>query len=200
MWPSRMLIFSSVNYETQEVRAKEGKEVVVQLKDKVGELSECRRVAHGISRTSTEGRRPVRLTISIMSCSIRRVSPNILDRIDGISSGVLFNTNIVTGTNQSTITIRGRSTIFSNPNPLVVVDNFPYSGDINNINPDDVESITILKDASSASIWGALSGNGVIVITTKKGKLNQQPRLVFNTSETVGGKPNSVLFADTFDK
>ena len=183
------LIVSSVNYETQEVRARQGKEVVVQLKDKVGELHEFVELHTGfqdVHRRTTTGS----FDDIDNELLFRRVSPNILERIDGISSGVLFNTNIAQGTNQSTITIRGRSTIFSNPNPLVVVDNFPYSGDINNINPDDVESITILKDASSASIWGALSGNGVIVITTKKGKLNQQPRLVFNTSETVGGKPN----------
>jgi TonB-linked SusC/RagA family outer membrane protein len=183
------LIFSSVNYETQEIRAKAGKEVVVQLKDKISELHEFVELHTGfqdVRRRTTTGS----FDDIDNELVFRRVSPNILDRIDGISSGVLFNTNISQGTNQSTITIRGRSTIFSNPNPLVVVDNFPYSGDINNINPDDVESITILKDASAASIWGALSGNGVIVITTKKGKLNQQPRLVFNTSETVGGKPN----------
>ncbi|HXD76592.1 MAG TPA: SusC/RagA family TonB-linked outer membrane protein, partial [Puia sp.] len=105
-------------------------------------------------------------------------------------SGVLFNSNLTTGLNQSTVTIRGRSTIFSNPNPLIVVDNFPYSGDLNNINPDDVESITVLKDAAAAAIWGALSGNGVIVITTKRGKLNQRPRLVLNSSETAGARPD----------
>jgi TonB-linked SusC/RagA family outer membrane protein len=183
------LICSSVNYETQEIRAKGSKELVVQLKDKINQLTELVVLHTGFQDVH---RRTVTGSFDDIDNELlfRRVSPNILDRIDGISSGVQFNTNIAQGTNQSTITIRGRSTIFSNPNPLVVVDNFPYSGDINNINPDDVETITILKDASSASIWGALSGNGVIVITTKKGKLNQQPRLVFNTSETVGGKPN----------
>ena len=184
-----LLIFSSINYETQEIRAKEGKEVVVQMKDKINELSDVVVLHTGFQDVH---RRTVTGSFDDLDNELlfRRVSPNILDRINGVSSGVYFNTNITQGTNQSSITIRGRSTIFSNPNPLVVVDNFPYSGDINNINPDDVESITILKDASSASIWGALSGNGVIVITTKKGKLNQKPKLVLNTSETVGGKPN----------
>jgi TonB-linked SusC/RagA family outer membrane protein len=184
-----MLIVSSVNYETQEIRAKRGKEMVVQLKEKINELSDVVVLYTGFQQVR---RRTTTGSFDDINNELlnRRISPNILDRIDGISSGVYFNTNIVSGTNQSTITIRGRSTIFSNPNPLLVVDNFPYSGDINNINPDDVETITILKDASAASIWGALSGNGVIVITTKKGQLNQKPKLVFNTSETVGGKPN----------
>jgi TonB-dependent SusC/RagA subfamily outer membrane receptor len=183
-----LLVFSSVNYEPQELRPKVGKDLMVQLQDKVNELSEV--VVH----TGFQEVRRKTVTGSVDDVSndliSRRVGPNILERLDGVTSGVLFNTNIAAGTNQSTITIRGRSTIFSNPNPLIVVDNFPYSGDINNINPDDVETITILKDASAASIWGALSGNGVIVITTKKGKLNQAPKLTFNTSETVGAKPN----------
>jgi TonB-linked SusC/RagA family outer membrane protein len=183
-----LLIFSSVNYEPQELRPREGKDLRVQLQEKVNELSEV--VVH--TGFQDVHRKTVTGSVDDVSNDLisRRVGPNILERLDGVTSGVLFNTNIVAGTNQSTITIRGRSTIFSNPNPLIVVDNFPYSGDINNINPDDVETITILKDASAASIWGALSGNGVIVITTKKGKLNQAPRLTFNTSETVGAKPN----------
>ncbi len=120
----------------------------------------------------------------------RRVSTSILDRLDGVAGSVLFNNNGVVGTNQSTMSIRGRSTIFANPEPLIVVDNFPYNGNILNINPDDVESVTILKDAAAASIWGAFSGNGVIVITTKKGRLNQAPRFEFNTSLTIGRKPD----------
>ena len=97
----------------------------------------------------------------------RKVSTNILDRLDGVTSGLLFNRNKPAGANESDITIRGRSTLFGQVSPLIVVDNFPYDGDINNINPNEVESITILKDASAASIWGVRSGNGVIVITTK---------------------------------
>jgi TonB-linked SusC/RagA family outer membrane protein len=183
-----LLIFSSVNYEPQELRPKEGEDLTVLLLEKVNELSEV--VVH--TGFQDVHRRSVTGSVDDMNNDLisRRVGPNILGRIDGVTSGVLFNTNIAAGTNQSTITIRGRSTIFSNPNPLIVVDNFPYTGDINNINPDDVESITILKDAGAASIWGALSGNGVIVITTKKGKLNQAPKLTFNTSETVGARPN----------
>lgn len=182
------LIISSVNYEMQIVRPEEGQELVVHLKEKIGELSEI--VVHtgyqDVHQLNTTG------SFDMINNDLvnRRVSPNILDRIDGVASSVLFNTNIVTGANQSTITIRGRSTIFSNPNPLIVIDNFPYTGDVNNINPDDVENITVLKDAAAASIWGAMSGNGVIVITTKKGKLNQKQKLSFNTSQTVGAKPN----------
>src|SRR6185369_601880 len=74
--------------------------------------------------------------------------------------------------------------------PLIVLDNFIYEGSIDNINPNDVESVTILKDAAAASIWGARAGNGVIVITTKKGKFNQKLKIDFNTSVLVTKKPD----------
>ncbi|UYQ94813.1 SusC/RagA family TonB-linked outer membrane protein [Chitinophaga horti] len=120
----------------------------------------------------------------------RSVSTNILDRLNGITSGLIFNKNNTTGSNPSGLSIRGRSTLFANPNPLIVIDNFPYDGDISNINPNDVESITVLKDAAAASIWGAFSGNGVIVITTTRGRYNQEPRLSVNSNVTVGDKPD----------
>ncbi|QES88749.1 TonB-dependent receptor plug domain-containing protein [Rhizosphaericola mali] len=118
----------------------------------------------------------------------RRVSANILDRLDGVTSGLLFNKNQQSG--QANYNIRGVSTINSNPNPLIVIDNMPYSGDINTINPNDVESVSILKDGAATSIWGAFAGNGVIVITTKKGKFNLPTKVSFNSNITLGDKPN----------
>lgn len=130
----------------------------------------------------------------------RRVSTNILDRIDGLASGVLFNSSLAAlGNLPATISpdtrisgylIRGYSTLNGPLSPLIVVDNFPYDGEIKNINPNDVESITILKDASAASIWGARAANGVIVITTKKGRFNQKMDVEFNANVTVINKPN----------
>lgn len=117
----------------------------------------------------------------------RRISTNVLDRLDGVTSSLLFDRRDPQDTK---IQIRGLSTIFASKAPLIILDNFPYEGDINNINPNDVESVTILKDASAASIWGARAGNGVIVITTKKGKFNQPVTLSLNTNLTFASKPN----------
>jgi TonB-linked SusC/RagA family outer membrane protein len=119
-----------------------------------------------------------------------RPSTDILRRIDGWTPGVLFDGKYVSGLGDNSITIRGRSTIYSNTKPIIVLDNFPYDGDITNINPNDVESITILKDAAAASIWGAKAGNGVIVITTKKGAYNREPVIEFNSAITVTPKPD----------
>ncbi|SEM53655.1 TonB-linked outer membrane protein, SusC/RagA family [bacterium A37T11] len=120
----------------------------------------------------------------------RRISTNITDRLEGITSGLVFNRNIHPGENESPFSIRGRSTLFANTKPLIVIDNFPYEGDINNLNPGDVSGISVLKDAAAASIWGARSGNGVIIITTKSGRFNSPAQISFSSNVTVGEKPN----------
>ncbi len=116
----------------------------------------------------------------------RSPSQNIVNRIENIVPGVLFDRN--TGAPDKLL-IRGRNTIYADAAPLIVVDNFPYDGDINNINPADVESITVLKDAAAASIWGARAGNGVIVITTKKGKTGK-PLVQLSSNISFTQKPN----------
>ena len=122
----------------------------------------------------------------------RTNSPDIISRLEGITSGLQFNRQQVTGEAKKTpnLRIRGLATIESDETPLIVLDNFPYEGDINNINPNDVESVTLLKDAAAASIWGARAGNGVIVITTKKGRHNQPTSIALNSNFTIGGKPD----------
>ena len=117
----------------------------------------------------------------------RSISTDILSRLENVSSGLLFDRRF---NGKPSISVRGLSTIQSETNPLIIVDNFPYEGDINNINPNDVESITILRDAAAASIWGARAGNGVIVITTKKGKLDQPVTVELNSNITIGEKPD----------
>ncbi|RAJ02368.1 TonB-linked SusC/RagA family outer membrane protein [Chitinophaga skermanii] len=86
----------------------------------------------------------------------------------------------------ATIRIRGASSLNGSKDPLLVVDGYPWgdAGNLKQINPDDIESIEVLKDASSAAIYGSRGANGVIVITTRKGKTNQN-RISFNTLQTV---------------
>lgn len=118
----------------------------------------------------------------------QRVTTNILEKLDGVTSGLIFNRNLFGLANNSAISIRGRSTLFGNPDPLIVLDNFPYDGSLENINPNDIENITILKDAAAASIWGVRAGNGVIVITTKKGRLDGNQTIGFTANLSVGQK------------
>lgn len=119
---------------------------------------------------------------------ILNITPGLLDRPTGGSSSIETGNNIYR--KQKLPVIRGESTINGDKSLLIVVDNFPYEGDIELINPEDVESVTVLKDAAAASIWGARAGNGVIVITTKSGKFNKKPSIALNTSVTVHEKLN----------
>lgn len=118
----------------------------------------------------------------------QRVGTDMISRIEGLTSSLQIDRR---DPNQQTIQIRGLSTLdVANATPLIVLDNFPYAGDINNINPNDIESVTVLKDAAASSIWGARAGNGVIVITTKKAKLNQPLDVSFNSNLSLRSKPN----------
>ncbi|ANI89693.1 hypothetical protein A9P82_10570 [Arachidicoccus ginsenosidimutans] len=112
---------------------------------------------------------------------------NILQRLKGVANGVMFNPNIG---NTDGLNIRGLSTINASQSVLIVVDNFIYEGNIANINPNDIESITVLKDAAATSIWGARAGNGVIVITTKKGHFGQALKIDATANTIIAGKPD----------
>lgn len=120
-----------------------------------------------------------------------QVTTDVLSRLEAVANGLDIARTTALGPEMG-IRIRGISTFTSGSirNPLIILDDFPYDGDPNNINPNDVENITLLKDAAAASIWGARAGNGVIVITTKRGKQNQPLRIDFNSNMTIGGKPD----------
>jgi TonB-linked SusC/RagA family outer membrane protein len=120
----------------------------------------------------------------------RFVSTGFVERLPFITTGL--QSNPVAGTRKYEMRIRGESTLLGDARPLVVLDNFPYEGDLSAINPNDIESITILKDATAASIWGVRAGNGVIVITTKKGKSNTPLTLLFNSAGTIELKPRII--------
>jgi len=119
----------------------------------------------------------------------QQVGTSILSRLEGIANGISVDKKRASAY-ATGIMVRGLSTIGGPKDPLVVVDNFPYEGDLNNINPNDVASITILKDAAATSIWGARAGNGVIVITTNKASFNQKLQVAVNANLTVVNKPN----------
>ena len=98
---------------------------------------------------------------------------NAVDALKGKAAGVQINTASGQPGSTPTIRIRGVNSINSDSDPLIVLDGSPYSGSLNNINPADVESMTVLKDAASTALYGARGGNGVILITTKSAKKGQ---------------------------
>lgn len=90
--------------------------------------------------------------------------------------------------------MRGLSSINAEVAPLIILDDFPFEGELSSINPENIESITVLKDAAASSIWGARAGNGVIVINSKKGKFNSTMQVDFSTRWQIAHRPD--LFDD----
>jgi TonB-linked SusC/RagA family outer membrane protein len=184
--PAAVLVFTHISMEPAELQVNGRTDLSVSLKTKVNALNNVTvTVNNGYQRIPKE-----RATGSFDYLSNealnKQVSTGILPRLEAIANGLTID-RISTGNKFS---IRGFSSIMGPKDPLIIVDNFPYEGDINNINPNDVEDITILKDAAAASIWGTRAGNGVIVITTKKARFNQALKMEVNTNVTVGTKPN----------
>ncbi|MDQ7949322.1 MAG: SusC/RagA family TonB-linked outer membrane protein, partial [Pedobacter sp.] len=116
----------------------------------------------------------------------QQIGTNIINRLDGITSSI----SIDNKTNGGTMMVRGLSTIRGPREPLIILDNFPYEGSLDNINPNDIESVTLLKDAAAASIWGARAGNGVIVLTSKKAQYGQVLKITANASMNVIQTPD----------
>lgn len=185
------LLISAAGYapKTIEVALPLGHRLAITLVPLPNQLSEVTIVSTGYQELPKE-----RATGSFAQLDNRllnrSVSPDIISRLAGTVPGLIFNTTGTKPTNQTQISIRGQSTLVAKADPLIVLDNYPYDGDISSINPNDVESVTVLKDAAAASIWGARAGNGVIVITTKKGRFNQPARVSFNSNLTFGGRPD----------
>lgn len=187
--PSTFVV-SSLGYKTREVvvEAATSKQLRIYLENDERVLQEVV-VSTGYQEIATE-----RLTGSYSHVGEpllnRRVSTDIISRLESMVPGLVFNRTGTNVSNQTQISIRGQSTLFARPDPLIVIDNFPYEGDINSINPNDIESITVLKDAAAASIWGAKAANGVIVISTKRGQYNKGDRFSYNSNITFRPKPD----------
>jgi TonB-linked SusC/RagA family outer membrane protein len=108
------------------------------------------------------------------------VATNVTSALAGTTPGVqLISNSGDPASNAPTIRIRGVGSLYAGNSPLYVVDGMPYDGPLNAINPQDVESMTVLKDASASAIYGARGANGVVLITTKKGR-NQDAEIRFD--------------------
>lgn len=182
------LVISYIGYRTKEVPAYQAGLIVISLELETSVLENVNVISTGYQTLPKE-----RATGSFEKIDNqlfnRTTGPSVIARLNGTVPGIFFNKKSAGPVDISSLTIRGLSSL-SGPTPLVILDNLPYEGDLNNLNPNDVESISILKDAAAASIWGARAGNGVIVITTKKGGLDKPVSISFNSNVTVTRKPD----------
>ncbi len=160
------LTFSYVGYLTQNVKLNGNTKVDVVLKEDNALLDEVVVVGYGIQRKSDVTGALTRVNEEQLNS--RPVS-NAFEALQGKAAGVDITTSERPGTVGS-ILIRGTRSINASNSPLYVVDGIPVSDGIDNLNPRDIEAIDILKDASSTAIYGSRGANGVVLITTKRGK------------------------------
>ena len=172
---SKTLTISYLGYESKTVNAKNGMRVF--LKADVAALDEVIVVAYGTQKKSAFTGSAAQVDAKAIEA---HVSSNVANSLAGAAPGVQIINNSGDPTNSSpTIRIRGVGSMSAGNNPLIVLDGMPYDGALNSINPNDVESMTVLKDASASAIYGARGANGVVLITTKKGR-NQDAEIRFD--------------------
>lgn len=206
--PTDIIIVSYVGYVTQEIKASSIKNTgafQISLQLSTASLNQVEVVNTGYQTLPKE-----RATGSFQTITAKQLehstSPDLLKRLEGITTGLDFNNNLPQNpTNSarfriptlSALTIRGKNNLNTLPStdpnavsgqPLVVIDGIasPYS--IDKLNPNDVESVNILQDAAAASIWGSRAANGVIVITTKKGRFQTPTTIAFDANLNVSDK------------
>jgi TonB-dependent starch-binding outer membrane protein SusC len=167
---SDVLVFTSIGYASQELSAA-GKSVIdVSLEVDITSLEEVVVVGYG-SQLKREVTGAVQ-TVSARDLKDLPVS-QIGQKLQGRLAGVQINQTTGKPGQGMSVRIRGQLSVTGGSDPLYVVDGFPITGNIGSINPDEIEDITILKDAASTSLYGSRAANGVVLITTKKGKAGQ---------------------------
>ncbi len=177
-----ILVFSFVGMESQEVVVAGQSVINVVLESKVSDIGEVVVVGYGVQR-----REAVTGSVaSIAGESLRDIpASNFTQALQGRLPGVEFaQTSSRPGATMQ-IRIRGTRSLTASNDPLIVLDGIPFVGSINEINTNDIQSMDILKDASATAIYGSRGANGVILITTNKGKQGQKARVTYNGRQGV---------------
>ena len=169
-----VLVFTYVGYKSQQVVVGSNTKINVALEQEMTQLEQIVVVGYGTQRKKD-------LTGSISLVSTKEIKslavPSISDALQGRAAGVQVISSGTPGSD-ATLRIRGVGTI-NNNNPLLVIDGVPVSSGLNTLNMNDVESMQVLKDASATAIYGSRGANGVVIITTKRGK-SDKSHLAFN--------------------
>src|SRR5690625_1988846 len=172
------LVYSYIGYTSERRQAQEGMDGNIVLSEAADVLDEVIVVGYGTLRSS-------QVSTSVSKLSSDDLNNSTFARVDQAMAGKIAGVQVqeVSGSPGAgmSIKIRGVSSISNSNSPLYVIDGFPISGGLETINPKDIESIEILKDAASAAIYGSRGSNGVVLITTKQGQ-SGMPRINFSST------------------
>lgn len=195
--PGTVLVVSYLGYQTQEVTVGASETINVVLQVGNNTLNEV-----VVTGYTSQRKKDISGSVTTVNVAAAKSVPSV--SAESILQGQAAGVNVVTqGTpgGGSQVTIRGLSN-FNNSSPLYVVDGL-QTGNISNLNPNDIESISVLKDAGAAAIYGVSGGNGVIVVTTKKGKQGKTTisyDAFYGTTQPLSGNVFNLLNADQFEQ
>ncbi|MBR5175301.1 MAG: SusC/RagA family TonB-linked outer membrane protein [Bacteroidales bacterium] len=171
-----ILEVSMIGYTTQEIEVGSRSLIEVLLSESSVILDEVVFIGYGTAKKKD-------LTGSVIRADLEtfKQTPNtgIMESLHGTVAGLNIGQTNQAGANPS-IEVRGQTTINGNTNPLIVLDGIIYTGRINDLNPADIASIDVLKDASSKAVYGAQAANGVLIITSKGGRRDVAPKITYN--------------------
>ena len=177
-----ILVFSFVGFKTQEIPIGSGDFIRVVMEEDSFVLDELVVVGYAVQKK-------VDVTGAVSSIKIDKLEKSALSGVDqamqGLAAGVRVTQNTGAPGEGVAVRIRGVGSINSGNAPLYIVDGIPTKDAMNSVSISDIESITILKDAASAAIYGSRANNGVVLITTKKGKVNSEAQITFKTSYSI---------------
>ncbi len=173
------LTISSIGYQTQQVTVGAGSRVFnIHLTQLTNALNQLVVIGYGSQRQEA-------ITGSVASISGAKVnevpSSNITDALQGRLAGVQISQTSTQPGGTQQILIRGQRSLTASNAPLIVLNGIPFPGSLSDINPVDIKSISILKDASATAIYGSRGANGVILITTNTGTIGQKPQISYNS-------------------
>ncbi len=176
--PNGILVISSVGYPDKEIAVGNATTHNITLTTTSTDLEQVVVVGYGTQRKEA-------VTGSVASIGgdrLREVpSPNITQALQGRLAGVDISQTSTRPGAAMQIRIRGTRSLSASNDPLIVLDGIPFPGSITDIDPNDIKSLDILKDASATAIYGSRGANGVVLITTNKGQRGQKPRISYNS-------------------
>jgi TonB-linked SusC/RagA family outer membrane protein len=179
-----VLVFSFVGMDDKTAKVGLSNSVNIKLESASSSLEEVVVVAYGTAKKSSYTGSATKIKAEALE---DRPLTNVLTGIEGAVSGVQIQSNTGQPGSAPSIRIRGFSSISGSNTPLYIVDGVPFTGDINTINSADVESLSVLKDAASTSLYGSKAANGVIIITTKRGKTSKD-KFTLNVSSGLSSR------------
>ena len=175
--PNDILVISSIGFKSLEIKASDAAKGKITLQEDTQALDEVVVVGYGVQKKANLTGSVAHISAeAIESRSVASVSAALAGQIPGVTA---IQSSGAPGSQTARITIRGTNSI-NGGSPLVIVDGVP--GSMNTIDPQDIESLTVLKDAASSAIYGVQAANGVILITTKKGKKGDKARINYSGS------------------